>query len=636
MSTHSILIVENEAIVAADLASKVRQLGYEVAGITASGEEAVILARRHEPVLVLMDIRLAGQMDGVATAQVIHDDCQLPVLFLTAHSDMHTVERVRRTEAVGYILKPFDERDLRIQIEMALYKHAAELRQRRSEERLTAINQILQAALTSTTETELGRACLEIAQTLTQSRIGFIGEVGEAGLERITLSPPGRGDGQAPVTNGYRLLPEPLGVHGIYGRVIMDGKGLFTNDPANHPDRIGLPPGHPLLTSFLGVPLISEGRVIGLLAMGNREGGYTRTEQEALEALTPSIVEAYARKRAEAALQRSAAELRAANTRLLDSRRATINMMEDAVIARRQAETMSLELQNEVAERQQAEDAMRALNEQLEQRVEQRTLELQTTQTQFLHAEKLSAIGKLSASIAHEFNNPLQGILAVLKGLKKRAILEDEDRALLEEAIEESDRIKDLIRDLQDFNRPSSGKKTWMDIHKALDSVLLLYKSDFKGKRITVVREYAQGLPQIEAVADQLKQVFLNLLANAADACQQPGGEIMVSTRLEDGDRVAVVIKDNGVGIKPVDLGQIFQPFFTTKPEVKGTGLGLSVSYGIVKKHGGEIRVASQPGEGASFTVLLPIISGTETESQDLTPARNHLFARWNSKVQGA
>jgi len=249
---------------------------------------------------------------------------------------------------------------------------------------------------------------------------------------------------------------------------------------------------------------------------------------------------------------------------------------------------------------------LEAMNEDLEQRVEQRTRELRETYKRYLHAEKLSAIGKLSASIAHEFNNPLQGILSVLKGLRKRAIMEEEDKALLEAAIGESDRIKELIRSLQEFNRPSSGRKIPMDMHKALDSMLLLHKNDFKGKRIKVEREYAPWLPQILAVPDQIKQVLLNLLANAADACQQSGGVITVSTR-QDGDTVAVAIKDTGIGIKPEEMDLIFQPFYTTKPEVKGTGLGLSVSYGIVHNHGGEIQVTSQPGEGATFTVVLSV-----------------------------
>jgi len=263
----------------------------------------------------------------------------------------------------------------------------------------------------------------------------------------------------------------------------------------------------------------------------------------------------------------------------------------------------------DISELMLAQDQLQAMNNELERRVEQRTRELQETQKQVLHAEKLSAIGKLSASIAHEFNNPLQGILSILKGLKKRAVLEEEDRILLDAAINESDRIKALIRQLQDFNRPSSDRKAPMDVHQSLSAMLLLHKSDFQGKRIRVTLDYAERLPHILAVPDQIKQVFLNLLANAADACPPTGGMIAVATGVIGG-RVAVSVTDNGTGIAPEHIELIFQPFFTTKPEVKGTGLGLSVSYGIVKNHQGEIRVVSRPGEGATFTVLLPIGDG--------------------------
>ncbi len=252
------------------------------------------------------------------------------------------------------------------------------------------------------------------------------------------------------------------------------------------------------------------------------------------------------------------------------------------------------------------EEKLQALNEDLEVIVEKRTLELQETQKQYLHAEKLSAIGKLSASIAHEFNNPLQSVMTIIKGVKKYVPLKKKEAELVDLALQECQRMKNLILSLRDFNRPSSGRKTLTDVHNSLDAILILQKSDFNSKQISVVLNYAENLPQIMAVSDQIKQVFLNLLTNAVDACHKGGGVITVSTWQEN-DRVAVSIKDNGVGITPEEMEHIFRPFFTTKPEVKGTGLGLSVSYGIIKNHHGEFRVDSQPGEGATFTVLLPI-----------------------------
>jgi PAS domain S-box-containing protein len=268
----------------------------------------------------------------------------------------------------------------------------------------------------------------------------------------------------------------------------------------------------------------------------------------------------------------------------------------------------------DITERKRIEKQILTMNDDLERKVELRTQELQETQKQLLQTEKLSAIGQLSASIAHEFNNPLQSIHTILKGLKKRAILEEEDRALLNAAISESDRMKNLIQSLREFNRPSSGRQVSMDLHKCIDLTLLLHRSALGKKRISVVLNYAERLPQILAVPDQIKQVILNLFSNAADACQQSGGVITISTRQES-EKVAIAIKDTGVGIKPEQMGHIYRPFYTTKGEVKGTGLGLSVSYGIIKKHQGEIRVESQPGEGTTFTVLLPIKGCIDTAS---------------------
>jgi chemotaxis protein methyltransferase CheR len=144
MSNPAILIVEDEAIVAADIANKLRKLGYKVAGATGAGEEAIEIARRQRPSLVLMDIRLSGPVDGIAAAEAIRRECQVPVVFLTAHADKATLQRAKLVEAFGYILKPFDDREMHTQIEMALYKHAAEQRLRESQERLATFAAELQ------------------------------------------------------------------------------------------------------------------------------------------------------------------------------------------------------------------------------------------------------------------------------------------------------------------------------------------------------------------------------------------------------------------------------------------------------------------------------------------------------------
>ena len=186
------------------------------------------------------------------------------------------------------------------------------------------INRILEAALTCDTEEELGRTCLAVAEQLTGSKFGFIGEVNPKGrLDDIAISDPGWEACRTETPVGHGKLPHDLDAHGIYGRVLLDGKAFFTNDPSAHPDRIGTPEGHPPLTAFLGFSLTGGGKTIGMVGLGNRDGGYRAEDQEAAESLAPAIVEALERKRAEEeikqlneSLLRRAAELEVSNKEL--------------------------------------------------------------------------------------------------------------------------------------------------------------------------------------------------------------------------------------------------------------------------------------------------------------------------------
>jgi signal transduction histidine kinase len=274
-------------------------------------------------------------------------------------------------------------------------------------------------------------------------------------------------------------------------------------------------------------------------------------------------------------------------------------------------------LQNQIAARRKAEDELQRINAELDHRVKERTQALEKSHRQLLHSEKLSAVGQLSASIAHEFNNPLQGIMNVLSGVHERVQADEEDAMLLELALKECHRIKDLIVQLQSFNRPTTGRISFIDLHELIDAMLLLTREDFRMKGIAIKKEYAENMPHIQGVDDLLKQVILNLLTNAADACEG-GGTISISTTVLD-KKIAFRIQDSGKGISAKDLPHIFEPFFSTKPQVKGVGLGLSVSYGIIKSHNGRIEVNSQEGKGAVFTVTLPVAGLTSEKFLNLT-----------------
>ena len=228
-------------------------------------------------------------------------------------------------------------------------------------------------------------------------------------------------------------------------------------------------------------------------------------------------------------------------------------------------------------------------------------------QDQLHHAQKLEAIGKLSASIAHEFGNPLLGVRFAVRDIKNRFPEDSGEWRMMDLAERECDRMKNMIRDLQQFNRPTSGVRTRFALHDTLDDILLFHRRFLVSRRIRLVKKYDPAQITIVAVEDQIRQVFVNLLINAGEAMDAEGGTITVQTELR-GEMVAVSFRDTGAGIRPEHLEHVFEPFFTTKLEVEGTGLGLPVSYGIVTGHGGDITVHSVPGEETVFTVTLPVL----------------------------
>ena len=257
-----------------------------------------------------------------------------------------------------------------------------------------------------------------------------------------------------------------------------------------------------------------------------------------------------------------------------------------------------------------AETKIKEYQHDLEELVNERTEELEATQEKLIHAAKLSAVGKLSASIAHEFNNPICGIRNVLERINDRisdcAKIDETHKELTVLAIKECNRIVDLIRKLQDFHRPSSGIITKMNIHNAIDEIILLSQKKLNERNIVLTKHYAKNVPKIESVADQIKQVILNLVQNAEEAISKKRGKITITTEKVNSS-IQIHITDNGIGIPQQHIDTVFEPFFTTKSAVKGTGLGLSISYGIIKKHGGSIELNSLSGKGTTFTIILPI-----------------------------
>ncbi len=243
--------------------------------------------------------------------------------------------------------------------------------------------------------------------------------------------------------------------------------------------------------------------------------------------------------------------------------------------------------------------------------------ELKEANMKLIHAEKLSAAGKLAASIAHEFNNPIYGVRNVLEELYGEIDLTGNQDRMMGLAIKECNRMAGLVEKLMDLNRPSPGILSQVNVHKILNEVVALVEKKLNERNITIEKLYIENLPEIMAVEDQLKQIFLNIIQNAEESISNESGKITISSDKFD-EFIVIHFQDTGGGIKPEIKESIFNPFFTTKAPQKGTGLGLSVTYGIVKSWGGEISVQSKVGTGTAFSLRLLINGPQNLEDEDM------------------
>ncbi|NJD37325.1 MAG: HAMP domain-containing protein [Geobacter sp.] len=244
----------------------------------------------------------------------------------------------------------------------------------------------------------------------------------------------------------------------------------------------------------------------------------------------------------------------------------------------------------------------------LEEKVKERSEQLQRMQMQLVHTEKLASLGELVAGIAHEINNPLSGILIFSSLAAKDKRLDPALKGDLETISSEAQRCAGIVKGLLEFARDYQPKMTPCNINQVLLDSLRLVECQSVFQNVAIMRQLGSDLPEIMADQNQLKQVFINIFINAGQAMQdQKRGELQIITRAdrEPDDGVVVTISDSGCGVPEEQLGKLFDPFFTTKG-TGGTGLGLSVSYGIIQAHGGTIKAESDLGMGMTFSIWLP------------------------------
>jgi two-component system NtrC family sensor kinase len=263
----------------------------------------------------------------------------------------------------------------------------------------------------------------------------------------------------------------------------------------------------------------------------------------------------------------------------------------------------------------------------LESKVEERTQQLQSAHRKLIQADHLASLGQLAASVAHEINNPVSGVLNLSMLLERLMANGDypqgreaEFRKYLSLISAETARVGRIVSDLLAFSRRSKPQRAPADLNKLVRTTLGLADHKLKLLGTEVTLDLQESLPPVKCDASQIQQVILNLLLNGAEAMRPcGGGKLSIRTRLADENSVELRVQDTGEGIAPENLSKIFDPFFTTKADTKGVGLGLAVLYGIVKAHEGEVEVASQRNRGTIFTVTLPLKSqGLDAEPQEV------------------
>lgn len=512
MSGLSVLIVEDERVVAMDLRLLLQRLGYSVPAIASSASEALEQVAVHRPALVLMDIRLRGPQDGISIAEQIRASYDIPVVFLTAYADQHTRQRVRQTAPYGYLVKPFNEPTLQTTIEMALERHAQEHRLRASEQWF------------ATTLSSIGDA---VVVTDVDGRVTYLNPV----AERLLGRPRDRLLG----CDVSEVLPL---VDGESGAALMN------------PVRLALSSGAP-------VQLPPDARL--LLFNG---------------ATIP--------------IEDSAAPIVLAPGKLLGA----VMVFRDGTL------------------RQQAEQARRAQILQQE------------------HARQHERLRTLAGGIAHDLNNLLMTVMGNAEQVRLDLTPSQTAAVALASIETATQRATDLTRQLLAYAGERHLVRQLLDLNVLVQEVLDLLSST-RLQFITLDLQLAPDLPVIMADGTQIRQIVQNLVINAVEAMGQQGGTLTVRTErfdlaadtadLASGAYLKLLVGDTGIGMDEATRARIFEPFFSTK--ALGRGLGLAAAEGLLRDHQGAISVASAPGAGTTFTVLLPLVLAPALEPSTHSPS---------------
>jgi len=625
MTNARVLVVEDEAVVAMDIEHRLINLGHKVVGVTARGEEAVRLGKELRPDLILMDIHLQGDMDGVTAAEQIHESFEVPVVYVTAHADEVTIQRAKISGPFGYVLKPFDERELRTVIEMALYKHEADRKLRASERRYAMM-------LAS-----IGDA---VIATDTQGRVTFLNRVAEKLTDWSLADALGRA-----VTDVLRVVDEATHqpasdavARVLSGADAVEGAGtsiLVRHDGCKVAIDDSVSPIRDEQGRCTGVVLVfrdatekrraeadlqrtqsmleklfeqspgaivvvdREGSIRRVNAEAERAFGYRREEMlgQKVELFVPDSVKEYHPRIREAYFANPVARPMASASAVSGQRKDGSQFPAQVLLA--PIDTP---------------DGMLVLSITIDN-TERRLLEEQLRQ-----AQKMDAVGQLAGGVAHDFNNLLTIIIGYTRMVLDGVGADHPWHGFLTEVYQAAERAADLTQQLLAFSRKQLLQPKIVDLNQVLAHTAKML-SRLIGEQVELSVLPESGALLVKADPGQLEQVIVNLAVNARDAMPAGGRLTLATARVDIGDNglrpapemlpgryARLTVNDTGCGMDAATIARIFEPFFTTKGLGEGTGLGLATVYGIVKQTGGHIDVVSKVGKGATFSIYFPAL----------------------------
>jgi PAS domain S-box-containing protein len=632
-----ILVVEDEFITATELKSDLLKLGYEVPAIADTAEEAILKAAELRPDLILMDIKLIGPMTGIDAAEEIRKSLKIPTIYLTAHMDPKTLEHAKKTDPFGFLPKPCRIDTLKSTIEIALYKSKAD-EQRKEAERLLAESEARFRRITEgltdyqyTVHVEKGRAIETTHSPACAAVTGYTAKEFDADpylwikmvapedrqliisrVEQIL-----RGNDIAPIE--HRIIRKDGTLRWVRDNIILhkDSSGTLLSydgvvkDITEHKlsDEALRESEERFRNVYNTAPLAfvlwdREARVTGWNNQAEKMFGWTREEiigRNFFDFIIPESARLHVQDIVKLLIEGNLPSY-SINENITKSGRIIMCEWNNSLIRGPGGSIMgAISLGLDITERKKLE-------------------------AQLLQAQKMESIGILAGGVAHDFNNILTAIIGFGSVARKRLKDDDQTREFIDEMLAGAQRAAELTNNLLAFSRKQNIVLKQEDLNaivRKINKMLVRIIGEDIGLNIMLIN---RELPVLIDTG-QIEHVLMNLVSNARDAMPD-GGALIIRTDMIDVDDshaaahllentgmyAVLTVSDTGIGMDDRIKESIFEPFFTTKEVGKGTGLGLSMGYGIVKQHGGNIDMHSEPGKGATFNIYLPIVKTAVAE----------------------